>query len=180
MITPKQAYKASVAKGFYNPIPSQAQRLVLIIGELSEAVEAIRADKWLLVENDAVYRAWEADNHEKADRGDAYPELIKGTVEEEIADTYIRVLDYMGYLGVEYKPYIHEVEHLPSDLMEGILQIMTVVLTIPNSNEEEFLLNGTLYLLEIFSKIHNIDLEFHVEQKFLYNQSRPFKHGKSF
>lgn len=169
-----------MAKGFYDITPSRAQRLVLIVGELSEAVEAIRKNRWL---EQSDVEPWIPAYYASLRDGipHAYEGRIKGSVEEEIADAYIRVLDYMGFKGYEKDQVAPKFRDLPSDTLEFILLLMRrAVLLDETPIMESIGLNNILFLLERFARDHNFDLHWHVEQKFLYNQSRPHKHGKSF
>lgn len=183
MITPQQAYEASKAKGFYDPIPSKEQRLVLIISELGEAVDAIRKERWF--NGDPYLEQVISEYKERitaTGRKDAYEEYLKGTVEEEFADTYIRILDYMGFREIERDQVEPKYKNLPKDDMGWVLLLMTRVTDLQDKEGimEDIGLNNILFLLETYARQKDFDLHWHVEQKFKYNQSRPFKHGKTF
>ena len=84
-----KAYKIADEHGFHEN-NDFARTLMLIVSELSEAMEADRNDKW----------AKECTN--KTPLLDTeYEAFVKGTVEEEIADAFIRLLDLAGTWNID-------------------------------------------------------------------------------
>lgn len=81
-----------------------AQRIALIQSEASEALEADRKNKSVAVcpEFDD---AWKKTLFELEKSPDDYKRsfeaIVKDTVEDEIADTIIRLLDFCGYKGID-------------------------------------------------------------------------------
>jgi NTP pyrophosphatase (non-canonical NTP hydrolase) len=69
---------------------------MLIVSELSEALEADRKDK----------RANLNKYYQGIAHGDIYETYIKGTFEEEIADTFIRLFDLCGHLNIDIEKHI--------------------------------------------------------------------------
>ncbi len=82
----KEAHDNGVEKGFYDcPIQNIAEKLMLIVSELSEALEAHR--------NNNLYRY------------SKYPEVMN-CFEYEIADVFIRLADLCGYLNIDIEKHI--------------------------------------------------------------------------
>ena len=85
----KEVHKGNVERGFYDPQPTLKTQLMLVITELSEAVEADRKGRYahaLFIGTEMTPKAFE--------------EHIKDTFEDEIADAYIRLLDIAGNRGI--------------------------------------------------------------------------------
>lgn len=97
------------AKGFYeNPVEC-GTRLMLIVSELSEALEADRRNH--KADLDAFERKVEFSNPDcgisEERRFQAYFETcIKDTFEDEIADAIIRLLDLCAYQGIDIEKHI--------------------------------------------------------------------------
>jgi len=94
-----KAYKIAQEHGFHKRSCSLPERLMLVVTELSEATEADRNDKW---ENRLLsgWRPYE-NNPEAAIKNDDYETHVKGTVEEEIAEAIIRLLDIAGVYNID-------------------------------------------------------------------------------
>ena len=94
----KTAHGAAVKKGFYGEDKNIGELLMLIVSELGEALEAHRSLKlcrvWFPVYGSLNYSAEDYENN------------IRGTFEEEIADTFIRLGDLCGYLGIDIESHI--------------------------------------------------------------------------
>lgn len=110
----KELHESAIKKGFWDEKREVGTQLMLIVSELSEALEADRKN-----------------HHAKMDRlntgiafGDLFETFIKDSFEDEIADTFIRLFDLAGHLG--------------------------------------------------------IDIDKHIKLKMKYNQTREYKHGKSY
>ena len=92
-----KAHENAVKHGFWDNKPSDEHFLCLVISELMEAVEADRKGKRAYSKE--VYNRHIQENHEKY--GDdcagndlcTFEALIKDTVEDELADAAIRLLD---------------------------------------------------------------------------------------
>lgn len=98
----------SVVKGFWNePNTNITEKIMLVVTELSEAVEAMRK-----------LSRWELDEHVKAHNGiihsfdlegydaNIFKGTIKDSVGDEFADSIIRILDLCGRLGIDIEGHI--------------------------------------------------------------------------
>lgn len=176
-------------KGFWDSV-NISEKFMLIISELSEALEADRKRKYA---------------NTRPLQGDLYPEgivninkpevfivafehYVKDTFEDEIADTVIRLLDFAGAEDIligEIKPLM---KNIPANVGEALYDLTKYIILIEqefNKNEVNTLLLSnyvtiTLSMFEGFCKVKGIDLEWHIKSKMEYNKSRPRLHGKAY
>ena len=104
--------------------------------------------------------------------------LNKDSVEDELADVCIRLLDLAGLRNCELlymdNLYIEEISFTEFSYM------FCSFITNPDKSHKDWLkLHISCSLGRIFSwcRAKNIDIAWHIEQKMKYNESRPFKHG---
>lgn len=95
-------------QGFYQDLPPNfAERLMLIVSELSEALEADRKGIHLPPDDPTspslIHSLYNDFSPEFPDR---FKSLIRGSVEEEIADTFIRLFDLCGLYSIDIEPLI--------------------------------------------------------------------------
>jgi NTP pyrophosphatase (non-canonical NTP hydrolase) len=115
----KKAFAYAKKQGFYDQPAVFGERLMLVVSELSEALEADRNGRWEPRTIPALALPF---NHK--DFKVQYEKYVRGSVCEELADAIIRICDLAGS--------------------------------------------------------YNIDLDWHVEAKMAYNESRPYKHKKKY
>jgi NTP pyrophosphatase (non-canonical NTP hydrolase) len=108
----KQVHEAAVKRGFYSPVLPLPTLLMLVVRELGECLEADRKDisvlkkaiesPWFSGSTDNIIeRALNAENIKGI-----YEELIKDTVEGELTDAIMRLIDIAGYLGVDLEKHM--------------------------------------------------------------------------
>jgi len=171
----KEIHAGNVARGFYEEQPTLKTQLMLVITELSEAVEADRKGKY-------------ADVKKYNDRyglgvnfNDSFIRNIKDSFEDEIADAFIRLLDIAGNREVdilENRGYVYQsVQMALQSRCESIFDISNFTLDLLQNIQH---IDRTLRWIQTACKLWNIDLEFHVTEKLKYNATRPYKHGKNY
>jgi len=148
----------------------------LIISELMEALEAHRKGRRatggaakLLIEQHGKISNWP----------EQFVGLVKDTVEDELADAVIRILDCSdGEIYDGDEGFIFEVEDNFGEsllwLVEGVAKIGQRGFSAGGKFERAHWIAN----IEAICRKLNIDLWAHVEAKILYNQTRPPKHGK--
>ena len=98
----------SVAKGFWNePNTNITEKIMLVVTELSEAVEAMRKlDVNELIVGIVQCNEIISDFDITGYCGHNFKEFIKDSVGDEFADSIIRILDLCGRLGIDIEGHI--------------------------------------------------------------------------
>lgn len=178
-----KAYQCAVAHGWHEENLSDEHFLCLVISELMEAVEADRKGRHADVtkfNQEMDYYIHEmklyGENYDKAYR-DMFEYYLKDSIEDELADACIRLLDYCGTINFTIDDsclepeVIEEFSRIYNDKIftESIFNITTSITRFEIQ----------ISLLKIFglAKHLGIDLFWHIEQKMKYNELRPYKHG---
>ncbi|WP_101690737.1 hypothetical protein [Dysgonomonas massiliensis] len=189
----KEVFEANKAKGFHDEERSNETLLMLVITELSEAVEADRKNKRAKLER--YNRKQESRNplsdlpRTRAFQAD-FEQTIKDTVEDELADAVIRLLDLAGLreMPIQYELNIGEDKKL--SYKEKRFEFAEIIFNITSCIFESRWKMNKLLLFDIISSViraidaycvlNSIDLWQHVELKLKYNATRPHKHGKKY
>ena len=85
----------NVERGFYDRKIERGTQLMLIVSELSEALEADRKERYAHL--DAYLCNPTPEN---------FQVYIKDSFEDEISDALIRLLDMVGYLGIDIEQHV--------------------------------------------------------------------------
>lgn len=88
-----EIHKEQVEKGFYDKERQIGTMLMLIVSELSEAMEADRKGR-------------HAEDVFSVSTPEEFREKVKDTFEDELADAAIRILDLCGHLGIDIEKHI--------------------------------------------------------------------------
>jgi len=176
----KEIHANAIAKGFYPENPkdrNDKEMLMLIICELAEAVEAHREDRWMdgrqgIIPEELAKYPQEFEANFKA--------WVKDTVEDEMADALIRILDFTEHKEYDYS-IITDLVTMPvlNEPFAANLLNVTYQLTEPRNNDFYNCIFAIKQIIGICDE-YNIDLVFHVEAKMKYNATRPIKHGKAY
>ena len=175
-----RVYENACKHGWYDEMSTEQREVMLIVSEISEAVNADRKGKYadrLTFEKNFNTPQIDPEGHWKF----CYETFIKDTVEDEIADTFLRLLSYSKHRDIDLPPsYFMEdcVEMMHSFMLREVglpEQLYTVVFTI--IQEDEYRISTALTRLIVLARINDIDLLWHIEQKMKYNEMRPYKHG---
>jgi len=90
-------------KGFWDKERNFGELLMLVTSELAEALEAHRGRG-----NTLDKKAFELETAKGEEFKDAFEKYIKDTVEDEIADSIIRLLDLCGGLNIDIEWHIEQ------------------------------------------------------------------------
>lgn len=186
-----KAYKTACEHGFHDEELSNEHCLCLVISELMEAVEADRKGKRA---DTARFKYWQSEAPGLTDEGrirsfkEDFKSYIKDTIEDELADACIRLLDLAGYRGIAIETFTEEMifESTESCNDESFTESIYAIAMIPVRFEYEYdysfdkQLNSMLLNIIGLSNYMGIDLLWHVEQKMRYNELRENKHGKRY
>lgn len=180
-----RAYRCAVAHGWHEENLSNEHFLCLVISELMEAVEADRKgikSQAVRFNKDMDYLIHEFKLYgEKYDK--AYIEIfnryIKDSVEDELSDACIRLLDLAGLRQLELT-YTNSLAIMSKMSFTEYIYCLCSFITNPDKSNSKWLDNHISYCLGwIFSwcRAKNIDIAWYIEQKMKYNELRPYKHG---
>ncbi len=100
----QEVYRRNVEKGFYQEPKNIGEMIALLHSELSEALECDRKDRYANADNE-IWARLDA-SPDKVSFADLFRETVKDTFEDEIADTFIRLLDVSGFLGIDIQRHI--------------------------------------------------------------------------
>lgn len=107
----KQIYEANKEKGFDVAKENKGQTLMLIVSELSEALEALRKNhhaRLLDFKSSILVDESAPDSQEQIDAYMKYfTAYIKDSFEDELADALIRILDLCGGLNIDIDKHVY-------------------------------------------------------------------------
>ena len=176
-----RVYKNACEHGFHDEEKSNAHWLMLVITEISEAVEADRKNKHADVVD---FKKHELDSD--AFYPHFFNEYVKESVEDELADIVIRLLDFAGVrkINIDISHDIHySKEYFDSFSFIGAsYNLVQIVMDndIIEGLMEEDIVNFSLSFVIQWCKYLNIDIFHHIELKMRYNELRPYKNGKEY
>ena len=181
----ERAYKTAVEHGFHEDVKPVFFYFGLV---MSEAGEAINADRKGL---HADAKGFEEDEANGLPFAENFKKHIKDSVEDEIADIVIRLLDLAGLKGYElsFISYYQQNNHvflreLKECGLSGVLfQLMG---SLSDALDENCTGQGIIALLSVFSDCFGMftgsdkDLWWFVEKKMRFNKQRPMLNGKKY
>lgn len=182
----KDCHERSVAKGFWDVPHSVGHYLMLAFGELHEAIEADRLGKWAKLDHDTIDTLQRI---EGAPYAQEFLREVKDTVEDEIADAVIRLLDLLGYFidryglpewKVNYGIDLYGEDGIPPMLTDALMPIVTDLCIADEKCDPTMGFLNSLKSLENLCDHLGIDLMTHIELKLKYNETRPALHGKKY
>lgn len=182
----KRAYENAKRHGFHEGDKKISHWLCLVICELSEAVEADRKDRRAKPKAFDLAMREPVSPHEAASPEEIYDywfeAYIKDTVEDELADAAIRLLDLAGSMGVlineAYTKYQRVYECYFAESWSFTEKIFSIEQTIAESKFVS--IPDVLYQIYCLADCLCFDLFEYIERKMNYNEHRPFKHGKEY
>lgn len=182
----KDCHDRAVAKGFWDEPHSVVHYLMLAYGELHEAIEADRIGKWAKLDHDTIDTLQRI---EGAPYAQEFLRLVKDTVEDEISDAVIRLLDLLGCFidrfglpdwKVNYGIDLYAEDGIPPMLTDALMPIVTDLCIADEKCDPTMGFLNSLKSLELLCDHLGIDLMTHIELKLKYNATRPALHGKKY
>lgn len=197
------AHANAVEKGFYNNKPSVESLLMLVICEVAELVEADRRGQRARIDlfdealSEEGYLGMVESFGEEEDLETwregmlpiAFSEFVSDTVEDEMADIYIRLLDIAGWLEYDVDKHVASLNDTRRQITSRIkhesipeqgLLLVQIISNSCDNDEDETAVSEGLMIVEELAKYLNIDLPLHVELKMKYEKSRERLHGKRY
>lgn len=181
----ERAHKTAVQHGFHEVVKSDAYYLGLVMSEMGEAINADRKEKHADMESFEEHMANGYPFRE------AFYLSIKDSLEDELSDVVIRLLDFAGMKGYELD--IASIDHVVSNHallafsvygLPGML--FTIIGALSDAFDEGILESCVNKVINIFSDCFkkftgsDKDLWWFVEQKMKYNDLRPRLNGKRY
>lgn len=182
----KDCHDRAVAKGFWDVPHSVGHYLMLVISELSEAVEADRIGKWAKLDPDTIDTLQRIAG---APYAQEFLREVKDRVEDEIADAVIRLLDLLGDFidrhglpewKVNYGIDLYGEDGIPPMLTDALMPIVTDLCIADEKCDPTMGFLNSLKSLEQLCDHLGIDLLTHIDLKLKYNATRPALHGKKY
>lgn len=182
----QEVFEANTEKGFHDKEISNTVFIMLVITELSEAVEAHRKGKrfskedyeWDLL---MVCHGWLTPDEQFKN---VFEKKVKDTLEDELADAVIRLLDLAGLRSTiihieDFNECIVNQFWDKKDFTECIYLLTRHVskYVLPSDDQVEYVINSNIAEIEGLCEYLSIDLWLHVELKLRYNKLRPKNHG---
>lgn len=180
-------HRRAVAKGFWDVPHSVGHYLMLVVSELSEAVEADRIGKWARLDHDTIDTLQRI---EGAPYAQEFLREVKDRVEDEIADAVIRLLDLLGWMLKDRA--LSEAEVVTDlgvsafyiagemTLADALWPILQEACCLCDKYAHRYAILYTIKSLELLCERLGIDLMAHIELKLKYNETRPALHGKKY
>lgn len=190
-----KAYQCAVSHGWHEEEHSNEHWLCLVISELMESVQADRKGKRArpdyyktAIENSLICKGLDKTISKETGYKVHYEEWIKDTVEDELSDTCIRLLDLAGLRSIDISDFTEEEINDASESCkdETFTETIYAISTIPIrfAYDYGYSIGEQLrsMLLAIFGLANHlkVDILWHIEQKMEYNEYREYKHGKRY
>ena len=171
-----RAYRAACDKGFHDEQKPDAVYKMLIITEIAEAVQADRKRRRVTrkVREDyeqfmQAYNDISITMHESA---------ISGTLEDELADIIIRMLDYCGMKKIEFR---EDNDGFPFDRLTAFRTFPEAMYDLCGMiTREDLLMEVSLRCVIYYCESFDIDILWFVEMKMRYNETRERMHGRRY
>lgn len=170
-----RAYKTACEHGFHDKEYSDEHWLMLVITEIAEAVQADRKNKHADIE---YFKEHDAENSNAFKY--YFETCIKESIEDELSDIVIRLLDFAGLIGIDLSNrfIMYYVVSGKNTFTENMYHIIRDIANYKYTIEE--LANYSIRQVVRVAEIYHIELFQYIEWKMKYNELRPYKNGKEY
>lgn len=172
-----ECYQIACEHGFHEVRYSPQHFLCLVISELMEAVEADRKGRHTDFEK---YKQL----NEVFTFVGAFEHGIKDTVEDELADAAIRILDLEGVLGenigIRFWCAVNQHQEDTVDYYRKNHSFTEIIYRIVSLLTYPVRYGEALYMLFVLAELMDFDLMEHIRLKMEYNRTRDYRHGKRY
>ena len=167
-----EAYSIAKANGWHEEEHSDEHWIMLVISEISEAVQADRKNLHADVE---AFKKYE----EIIDFKENFERQIKNTVEDELSDVVIRCLDLAGLRSISLCSVVttdHEFKDYLFNMPFFKFAYDSCCFLINDCAEDA--VKTTISSVYRYCRHHSIDLDFFIRTKMKYNRLRGYHHGE--
>lgn len=183
-----KAYKTSCDHGFHDADWSNGHFLCLVVSELMEAVEADRKGNHFPADEIEEYNSLQKDEFHVS----AFKNYIKDTVQDELADAVIRLLDLAGFRKIdlsELQESLFDKFNITPELiickshikeMSFTERMFFLCILLTSGERIENVVKSAIAVIFLNANMLGVDLLWHIEQKQRYNELRPAMHGKKY
>lgn len=176
----------AIEKGFWDNPLSDSHCLMLVITELSEAVEADRKGNYCYSKMSSTDK-YTAFPTEESRFKKEFSAFVKDTVEDEFADVVIRLLDLAGARSIDLSfatmdniTERNKMNFNYHSFTEKIFQLCEIITKPYDSCRTEIVINDAIDFMNCIVQSMDIDLFWHIQQKMKYNELREKMHGKKY
>ncbi len=99
----KEIHQNAVNKGFYDKHNEFGTNLMLIVTELSESMEAHRNNEFANLEE---FEKLIVSDVNQMSYEETFKKYVKDTVEDELADAFIRILDICEFYKIDLQTFV--------------------------------------------------------------------------
>jgi len=184
-----RAYRTACEHGFHDEKLSVEHFLMLVITEISEAVEADRRNLHANLHGFEICKG--------LTYNDRFKNYVKDSVEDEMADVAIRLFDICGTLRItpidrtdyrevlynDFRSYYRRYSFCERAFVLSSILCRADGASLTDDGTGTSLPNiigAALYFLFFMAEDMNVDFIRHIELKMEYNETRPKKHGKKY
>lgn len=194
-----RAYDIAVKHGFHDQSLSVGHCMMLVLSEISEAVEADRRGRYANIPKERENTIFDpcVFHKDNVHYVDTFKENIKDTVEDELADVAIRLFDLCGTLNITPTDRFESYRELFKDFRKNYQRhsfcerafVLSAILchadgaSVTDDGSGKSLpdiIGAALFFLFAMAEDMNVDFIRHIELKMEYNETRPKKHGKKY
>lgn len=186
-----RACRSACEHGFHDKELSDEHFIMLVITELAESVEADRKGRKFksIISFEHEFNRYSALVDETTRFKCAFERYVKDTVEDELADAVIRLLDLAGLRNISLEIATKEIDDCIDDMgesckdetfTESIYAISTLPVRYGGLYDFHTTINDMVLSIFGLAKHLEIDLLWHIEQKMKYNELRPKMHRKAY
>ena len=166
-----RAYRAACDNGFHDEQKPDAVYKMLIITEIAEAVQADR--KGLHAYKDKFLASLKPDDDNEM-FSMLYEQYIKNSVEDELADIIIRMLDYCGMRKIKFRK---DNDGFPFDRLTAFRTFPEAMYDLCGMiTREDLFMEVSLRCVIYYCESFDIDILWFVEMKMRYNETREKMH----
>ena len=170
-----RAYECAKNHGFYDQLQSSVHERMMIVCEVAEAVSADRKG------HHADVGGFLSSDRSKG----AFERYIKDSFEDELADIFLRYCSAWFHMTTEPIDYIvvaqaKRLDYMPWILKESFPEHAYDMCQLMYFDDSFWIKDLFLFYLFRWVYAKDIHLDWFIEQKMKYNESRPVRNGKRY